>query len=156
MALTPLDEIIAQVKTHEGWRGFVYDDATGHAIRQGSIVKGHPTIGWGFCLSADRGSALPKTIGELWLHDLIAERAVQVRTRLPWTVQSLNTVRFGVLVEMAYQMGIGGLLEFERFLTFAEDGQYERAAEAMLDSRWAMRQTPKRAHELAQVFELGK
>lgn len=53
-----------------------------------------------------------------------------------------------VLIEMAYQLGISGLLNFKNTLFLIENGNYELAATEMLDSKWA-KQTPNRAKELS-------
>jgi len=53
-----------------------------------------------------------------------------------------------VLIEMAYQLGIPGLLRFKRMWAAIDARDYAAMATEMLDSRWA-RQTPDRAKELA-------
>ena len=62
-----------------------------------------------------------------------------------------------VLVNMAFQLGQRGLSKFKNFKTAIEDYQWQRAAEEMLDSRWA-KQTPARAQRLykrVSSLELG-
>ncbi len=62
-----------------------------------------------------------------------------------------------VLVNMAFQLGQTGLSKFKNFKTAIEDYQWQRAAEEMLDSRWA-KQTPARAQRLykrVSSLELG-
>jgi len=56
---------------------------------------------------------------------------------LPFDVQQM-------LVEMAYQMGLGGLLKFQKMLTALEKGDWCKAYEEGKDSKW-YRQTPTRA-----------
>jgi len=56
---------------------------------------------------------------------------------------------------MAFQMGVGGLLQFKRTLGSIEDGQYGEAAVEMLDSLWAQ-QTPERAKRLSKQMESDK
>ena len=52
-----------------------------------------------------------------------------------------------ILVNMCFQLGLGGLSKFKNFKVAIEDYQWQRAAEEMLDSRWA-KQTPERAERL--------
>lgn len=52
-----------------------------------------------------------------------------------------------ILVNMCFQLGQGGLSKFKNFKVAIEDYQWQRAAEEMLDSRWA-KQTPERAERL--------
>jgi lysozyme len=59
-----------------------------------------------------------------------------------------------VLVGMAFQMGIDGLLEFQHMLASARDGHWDDAAAAMLDSKWA-RQTPGRASRMSRQLASG-
>ena len=60
-----------------------------------------------------------------------------------------------VLIEMAYQMGVNGLLKFKKTLEHIENKQYEKASIEMLDSNWA-RQTPLRAKKLSNLMKGGK
>lgn len=53
-----------------------------------------------------------------------------------------------ILIEMAYQIGVSGVLKFKKTIQSLKNRDYIEAAEEMIDSRWA-RQTPRRAHELA-------
>ena len=62
-----------------------------------------------------------------------------------------------VLVNMAFQLGQTGLSKFKNLKVAIEDYQWQRAAEEMLDSRWA-KQTPARAQRLykrVSSLELG-
>ena len=56
---------------------------------------------------------------------------------------------------MAFNMGIGGLLGFRKFLAELQDRHFEAAAKEMLDSRWA-EQVGRRAEELAQIVRTGE
>ena len=62
--------------------------------------------------------------------------------------------RQAVLLSMAYQLGIVGLLGFNRMLAALERGDHTTAAFEMLDSRWA-RQTPARAERQAEAMRTG-
>jgi len=73
---------------------------------------------------------------------------------LPW-MEKLSDQRQAVLIEMAFQMGVSGLLQFKRMLSAVEDGQYFEAAAQMVESTWA-RQTPARAHRMALQMETGE
>lgn len=68
---------------------------------------------------------------------------------LPWWREQPDPVRL-VLQDMAFQMGIAGLLEFKVSLGLILRGRYADAPAALLDSTWA-KQTPKRAQELAKL-----
>lgn len=84
----------------------------------------------------------------------IAKATAGLDKALPWW-KSLCDVRQDVVAQMAYQMGLEGLLAFHRTLGFMQDHQYDQAAEGMLQSLWA-RQTPNRAHRLAELMRTGE
>jgi len=63
-------------------------------------------------------------------------------------------VRQRVLLDMAFNLGISGLLKFKRTLKAIRAKQYEKAAEMMLDSRWAT-QVGQRAKRLSKMMATG-
>lgn len=66
--------------------------------------------------------------------------------RIPWW-NNLPIGKRVVLASMAFQLGIGGLMQFRKFLAAAERGDDDDAIAQMKDSRW-YRQTPKRVDQL--------
>jgi lysozyme len=86
------------------------------------------------------------------------DRAIRDLVALfPW-FSKLDPVRQTVLVNMAFNMGLGsptrGLRSFVRTLKAIEEGRYEDAAEGMLASKWA-RQVGQRAVRLAKMMRTG-
>jgi len=55
------------------------------------------------------------------------------------------------LLNMAYQLGVSGLLNFSKMLTALQAGDREEAAREALDSLWA-KQTPNRARRVALLL----
>ena len=128
-----------RTRQHEGYRQFPYKDTVGVL-----------TIGIGRNLQSN--GLNPDEIELMFDNDFRdAEQAAASLDCWP----GLNEVRRGVLVEMVFQMGLGGVLTFENFLAAAAAGDYEEAADEMLDSRWA-RQTPSRARALSDTFRVGR
>jgi lysozyme len=130
-------------------------------IRDEGVVRhaytdslGFTTIGCGRLIDMRRGGGLSPDEIDYLLNNDIKEKTAQVLAALPWA-SKLNEPRFAVLVNMAFQMGIGGLLRFHRTLGSIEDGQYFEAAVEMLESTWAQ-QTSTRAHRLATQMETGE
>ena len=78
----------------------------------------------------------------------------QVLIALPWTV-SLDEARFGVLLNMCFNLGLRGLLKFREMLSAVETGDWTTAAVEMLDSDWAG-QVGQRAERLAKQMEIGE
>ena len=130
-------------------------------IRDEGVVRhaytdslGFTTIGCGRLIDMRRGGGLSPDEIDYLLDNDIKEKTAQVLAALPWA-SKLNEPRFAVLVNMAFQMGIGGLLRFHRTLGSIEDGQYFEAAVEMLESTWA-KQTPERANRLATQMKTGE
>ena len=61
----------------------------------------------------------------------------------------INPIAFSVIVEMVSQMGMQSVSGFKNFLDALEEGNYDKAAQEMRDSRWG-KQTPKIADTLAK------
>ena len=75
----------------------------------------------------------------------------ELRERLPW-FEDLDPDRQQVLTNMAFNLGVTGLIRFSKTLSYVESGLYEQAADEMLRSRWAD-QVGKRATELSQTMK---
>jgi len=73
---------------------------------------------------------------------------------LPWWKQ-LDDVRQRVLANMAFNMGVKGLLGFRNTLAAIAAQEYTGAAAGMLASKWA-KQVGARAVRLAYMMEHGK
>jgi lysozyme len=130
-------------------------------IRDEGVVRhayednlGFTTIGVGRLIDVRRGGGLSLSEIDFLLTNDIGEKTAQVLEALPWA-KDLNAPRFAVLVNMAFQMGIHGLLGFPGMLGAVRTGDYKAAAEHMLDSKWEQ-QTPTRAHRLADQMESGE
>ncbi|HEX8875378.1 MAG TPA: glycoside hydrolase family protein, partial [Phycisphaerales bacterium] len=67
--------------------------------------------------------------------------------QLPWW-RNLSDVRQRVILNMAFNLGMAGLLSFKTTLGHVEAGRYLEAAQSMLASKWA-RQVGPRAERLA-------
>jgi lysozyme len=132
------DKAKAQVKGDEGWRSFVYQDHLGF-----------DSIGWGFCIDPKKTDGLPKPVAEFWITWLINDRLSGLRKwagfdRQPEEIQL-------ALLNMSYQLGVRGVLNFTRMIKALEVGDRATAKLEALDSKWA-RQTPARANRIADII----
>jgi lysozyme len=59
------------------------------------------------------------------------------------------------MVDMLFNLGLPKLLKFKNTLAAIRQGDYERAARGMLNSKWA-RQVGRRAKELAEMMRTGE
>jgi lysozyme len=112
---------------------------------------GKTTIGIGRNLD-DVGISQPEAM--TLLENDIENASAMLRTRLPWTI-NLDDVRRAALINMTFNMGIGGLLGFRKFLAALEAGDYRAASAEMMDSTW-YKQVGDRAHRLSVQIESGE
>jgi lysozyme len=134
------DAMIRQLRLHEGER-----------LKPYRCTAGKLTIGIGRNLE-DRGIT-PEESAYLLEND-IARFQTELLRALPW-VAKLDEVRQRVLLDMAFNLGVQGLLQFKRTLAAIQAGDYERAAPMMLDSKWA-EQVGQRAERLSRMMLTGK
>lgn len=132
-----------QLKRDEGVVRYAYEDTLGYL-----------TIGVGRLIDDRRGGGLSPSEIDYLLNNDIAEKTAQVLEALPWA-KDLTEPRLAVLINMAFQMGLRGLLGFPGMLGAVRTGDYKAAAEHMLDSKWEQ-QTSTRAHRLADQMESGE
>ena len=113
---------------------------------------GKLTIGVGRNLD-DKGITREEAMTLLW--NDIAECEAQIEKRLPWA-KELDFVRYCVLVNMCFNMGIGDLISKNpKGLAAMEAGDYALAAREMLDGNWK-EQVGDRAYRLARQMETGE
>jgi lysozyme len=78
----------------------------------------------------------------------------EVRSNIP-QFESLSEPRQHVLIDMAFNLGTEGLLDFGRMLGAMHRGDFATAADEMLDSTWA-KQVKSRAARLASMMRDDK
>ena len=137
--LPPL--LVERIKRAEGFRAHVYQCA-----------NGVDTLGYGRNVS--QGAGISKEEAEYLLDNDLKRISQTLPNKVPCFAK-LSQARQEILIEMAFQLGLGGLLRFKKFLGFLESGNFEQASQAMLKSRWAT-QTPQRAKRLAKAMLLGR
>lgn len=163
-----------RIARHEGFRSHVYLDSKGflsigYGTTVGRIVRSgpknrplpSPTAGLIF---------LPEGVGvtEIQARGLLEDRIIRISFELSRKTRNLqdksiiaglNLERKDVVIEMSYQLGVRGCLNFKRMWIALAKENYETAADEMLDSVWAQasppRGTPERAEELAGIMRAG-
>ena len=148
----PVGQIVESlIVGDEGFRSLVYDDQTGAPIKPGVVVRGHPTIGYGWALDV---SPITQDEALMILRNRYGAVFVNLGTALEW-FSALGPIRQAVLVCMAYQLGVAGLLGFHDMLHACQAGDFVGAAEAGLESVWAKEQSPARAQRLMAMLRTG-
>jgi lysozyme len=97
---------------------------------------------------------VPEPLAQKWLQSDIQDTRIDLE-RYVKVFPALDPVRQDVLVDMAFNMGVTGLLKFQHFLLFLAQGQWNEAADAMLNSLWAT-QVGNRAKVLSEMIRSGR
>lgn len=111
------------------------------------------TLGVGRLIDKRKGGGITPEESAYLLSNDIDKREAELLRRAPW-MANLDPVRFGALLNMAFQMGVDGLLGFRNTLAMVRDGDYDGAASNMLHSKWA-EQTPDRAKRISDQMKTG-
>lgn len=106
------------------------------------------TIGVGRNLEAN---GISKAEAMFMLENDIVKVMNDLDEHLPWW-KELSTVRQHVLIDMAFNMGIFGLLKFQKTLQAIKEERYADAAAEMLDSKWS-KQVGHRSLALSRAME---
>lgn len=134
-----MNTLLAELKRDEGVRLKPYTDTVGKL----TIGVGRNLTDVG--ISDDECTAL--------LQNDVARTVAALDKSLPWW-RSLDPVRQRVLVNMAFNLGMAGLLTFKNTLSAMQSGAYAAAASGMLASKWAV-QVGARAERLADMMRTG-
>lgn len=139
-----LDRLVSDIKDSragEGFRGSPYLDS-----------RGCTSIGYGRNLL---GNPLTSEEGEYLLRNDLARIKGEINRRLPW-VNALDDVRQRVFHELAYNMGIRGLLSFVKMLAAAEAEDWLTANAELLNSSWSRQVQLARRDRLASMLLTGE
>lgn len=151
-------DLLKSVEEHEGFREKPYEDTRGLlTVGIGRCLETNPLTGpeWGYLIAAGLATFSITHEGATWLalRQLNDSRAL-LSSRLDW-FSELSELRQNILIEMHYQMGPGFFTFVEMFRAL-NDHDYARAAKHGLNSKWAKKDSPKRAREMMKRMESGE
>jgi len=135
--MSAVDLAVARLKTEEGFRSLPYSDETGHL-----------SLGYGFSV----GAGISKYAASYLLSAQVTELS-KTLAGYDW-FSGLDEVRASVFIDLAYNLGVSGLLHFPKTLTCASEKDWKGTHDNLLDSK-AAKQDPKRYVALAQVLLTG-
>lgn len=124
----------------EGYKQFPYTDTTGHL----SVGIGRNLV--------DRGISFLEAV--TLLENDISYVIERLTSLLPY-FNDLDEMRQIVLINMCFNLGVQGLLKFEKMLEFCKNNDFEKASEEILDSE-AAEQNPNRYKRLAFIMKNGQ
>lgn len=136
-------EITKQLRRDEGVVEHAYQDHLGWW-----------TIGVGRLIDKRKGGRLTDDEINYLLANDIAEKERELEASVSF-YKRLDEARKGVLLNMAFNLGVQGLLGFRNTLKLIETGKYEEASKEMLKSKWA-RQVGDRAVRLSKQMLTGE
>jgi lysozyme len=125
-----MNKLVDSIKINEGFRGDVYKDHLGF-----------DTVGFGTKMPLDEDEA------ELLLTHRLKKKIKEIEAKEPY-INKLPLEKQEIVIEMAYQMGVTGVMNFKNMWVALKENDYKTAGAEMLDSLWA-KQTPNRAKELS-------
>ena len=134
-----MDLLKEQLKKHEGIR-----------LKPYKCTANKTTIGVGRNIE-DRGITEDEAF--YLLENDIKICVEELEKNYDW-FKGLDDIRQCVLVNMCFNLGITRLKKFKNTMKHVEEGDYEKAALGMLNSRWA-KQVKGRAIDLANQMEYG-
>ncbi len=134
-----------EVKLHEGFRDVVYKDSLGKR-----------TIGYGHLCVEDHWEDDKKYEKE-YLEEIFNKDFDNAHFNANTLIEDrkINDVAKEVIIEMVFQLGIGGVSKFKNMWKALDSEDYGEASFQMLDSLWA-KQTPARAGKLAGKMRSAK
>ncbi|MDA9771433.1 glycoside hydrolase family protein [Emcibacteraceae bacterium] len=135
-----MNKLIEQLKIHEGVK-----------LKPYKCSAGKLTIGVGKNIQ-DNGITLEEA--EYLLQNDIAEARSQLLNSFPW-MGDFNDARISAMINFTFNVGIGTVKKFENTLSYMKSGEWDKAADEMMDSRWA-RQVGNRAVEVTEQIRTGK
>jgi lysozyme len=131
--------IIEQLELHEGIRLKPYKDTVGKL-----------TIGIGRNLD-DVGLSKAEAY---YLAQNDIRRRINRLEKFEW-YRNLDEVRKKVIIDMAFNLGMGGLLSFKNMIKAIKLNDFPTAAVEMLNSKWA-NQVGVRAKRLSKMMKTGQ
>jgi lysozyme len=145
------DVLREQLAVHEGKRLDAYICPGGYlTVGVGHNVEANPV---GSLIGREInqiGDTINESESDALLDHDIDRFADEVRQNFDF-FDTLSEPRQHVLVDMAFNMGTAGMLKFRNMVAALQEGDFDRAATEMLDSRWA-RQVGRRSQNLSEMM----
>ena len=147
--------LVEELRRDEGEELTAYKDTMG----LWSIGVGHlldPKRGANpspFGIDLRNGGKITANQSEALLLADIKDKAAELDAAIPWW-RGLSDARQRALLNMAFNLGVAGLLTFKNTLAAVKAGRYTDAAAGMKNSKWA-EQVHARADRLASMMVMG-
>ncbi len=135
--------LIGRIVEHEGMKKFAYQDTLGYW-----------TIGIGRCIDSKIGKGLSVDEIFMLLKNDIKDFRGQLMVHEWFTLQ--DDVRQGALIELAFNMGISHLLQFNNMIAALSMKSYAAACKELMDSAWAKQVSKTRSDDICWRLANGR
>jgi lysozyme len=132
--------LAAQLIAHEGERLTVY-----------RCPAGKLSIGVGRNLE-DRGLSIDES--RMLLSNDISDCWASLSSALPWFA-TLDPIRQRVLLDLRFNVGMGGFMKFRKMLSACAVADYNTAAAELQNSAWFTQVQPSRSAKLVRMLRTG-
>jgi lysozyme len=125
----------------------------GLKLKMYKCTAGYNTIGYGHNLDT---KSISKIACDVIFADDFAEVEEALVEILGIHFSALNEYRQAVLVDLMFNVGRSGFLDFKKMIEALKKAQYGLAADELLDSKYAREDVPKRAERNAFMLRSGQ
>ena len=148
-------EALQRLCLHEGVRLQPYRCTAGYlTIGIGRNLETNPPTAEELKVIGDWKNGITKNAAFYLLRNDIARTEKECRQHIPFW-KELDDERQYALLDMAFNLGVKGLLKFKRMLRALSHGNYEVAAQECMDSVYAQT-VGIRAWRIAIIFKTGE
>ena len=149
------DEIVQRLVLHEGVSLKCYICPAGYpTIGVGRNLKTNPLTDEEVRVCGDYMHGITKNAAFYLLRNDIDRVIGECEKKIPFWAQ-LDNERKYALIDLVFQLGVGGVLKFKKMLAAMGVGNWKEASVQCLDSKYAQ-QTPTRAKRIARTIETGR
>jgi lysozyme len=127
---------------HEGIKKSIYKDSLGFW-----------SIGIGFLVDPSKNAGLSVEECMMILRSRISNLEKRLSQYNWYTVQ--DVIRKGVLLELSYNLGVAGLLDFKEFLALMAARRCSEAALDLKGTKWASQVSPARVNDILMRLREG-
>jgi GH24 family phage-related lysozyme (muramidase) len=139
------------VTLHEGFRHNVYKDRNGWSIGHGYSLTQNPLHLDKKIISKFKREGISEVRSKKLVATLCGNAQLALESKFEW-YNRIPTQHKYVMLDMTYNLGIGGLEKFDKTLFYIRRHKSVLASKEMLDSKWS-HQVRGRSIQLAEIVK---
>jgi len=148
-----LSACVSGVISHEGFRHNMYKDRNGWSIGNGYSLTSNPLDLPKATIHRYKKSGISEAEAKQLVVRMCNKTATELSANYDWFTKIPSKSQY-VMLDMGYNLGVGGLAGFDKTLYHIKNNQTTMASKEMLRSRWS-RQVKNRSKELSQIIKTG-